>query len=633
MSNSKYQPEIDGLRAIAVLSVILFHINETWLPGGFVGVDIFFVISGFLITSNIYPQIENHTFSFKDFYNRRIKRLLPSLYFVLIICSLISIFILLPDDLGTFNNSLKKIILFWGNHYFAAGRDYFSPLSNETPLLHTWSLAIEEQFYFVWPIFVFLLIKFGLKKKSIFSLSVVATILSFLLASALIYYKYNSWAYYSFPTRYGELLIGALLAVSKYKSDKLSPILSFSGLVCIFLSFFIINGSTHFPGVTSLLPCLGALFILCSSNNTFTKWLALSPMVFIGKISYQLYLWHWPILAFFRYTTGQYILSTKLIIISVIATFVLSVAAWKFIETPIRYSKIGFKKTFVLLYILPTVLVIGLIIISPKFAFKSKMFNKTELTSYGVDICHGTIESAKCLKGNGKRPSLLVTGDSHSAHLNSFFDELGKLQDWSSFVVTGSSCSPVVDFDETIISDLSARKSCKELKEYFFKELDQYQNIAFASRWDFQLGYSMGEIADPKYLEKLQKTFDLLQAKKKKVYLFSQIPMRTLSPQRAELISSRLAMRANNSVEQTVIKANEIVQGLAAKYPNITWIDITLPVENFKDGLFSNNIPVYKDKSHLNIFGAALLAREMNAKGSLDFLKKLGTKENENENE
>lgn len=628
MSNSKYRPEIDGLRAIAVLSVLFFHFNELWLPGGFVGVDVFFVISGFLITANIYPQLENKSFTFRDFYNRRIKRLLPSLYYLLIICSLVSILILLPEDLSTFNHSLKKIIIFWGNHYFAAGRDYFSPLSNETPLLHTWSLAIEEQFYFIWPILIFIILKLGFKKKSIYLFATVATFLSFFIASVLLVKKYNSWAYYSFPSRYGELLMGSLLAISRFKSIKLSPYFSGLGIILIFLSFFTINGTVSFPGITALLPCIGTLLILSSNNNIFTKWLSYNPIVFIGKISYQLYLWHWPVLAFLRYSTGQYFLSPKLIFFSSLLIFLLSVLVWKFIETPIRYSAMSFKNTFLLLYALPTSLIWGLILISPKLAFKSKIFNKAELTTYGNDICHGVIEKEKCLKGNKQSPRLLVTGDSHAAHLNLFFDKLGKLQNWSAFVVTGSSCSPVINFDEAIISDAEARESCKRLKEYFLDVFKEYEYIAFASRWDFQLGYSIGEKADYEYLEKLKNTFDLLQANNKKVFVFAQIPMRKLSPQRAELVNSRLHLKANAETEETVIKANQIIRNLVARYPDFVWVDTSPIFEEFKDGLFYQNIPVYKDKSHLNIYGSEIVGDKLNDRGFVFF--KSSSRNNEN---
>ena len=622
MNHPKYQPEIDGLRAIAVLSVILFHISNSLLPGGFVGVDIFFVISGYLITANIYPQIEQGTFSFKNFYDRRIKRLMPSLYVVLFFCIALSCFILLPDDLKTFNQSVKNIIVFWSNHYFARGRDYFSPLSNEMPLLHTWSLAVEEQFYFVWPIFIFLLLKIKLSQKKKMVIFVLMTLFSFLLASVLIHFKYLSWAYYSFPTRYGELLIGALLGVSTFKEKKYSSQLSLIGLALIAISFYLIDEATHFPGITSLLPCLGTVFILYSMNNPYKKILAIDPLPFIGKISYQLYLWHWPILAYCRYITGQYELTGVQVLITVALTFILSILSWKFIETPIRYSKTSFKKTLLFISIVPAILALIAMKMTPYFSFKSPLYTNANLSSYGKEICHGTLDLKKCIKGADVAPHFFVAGDSHAAHLNSFFDTLGKMQGWSALVVTSSSCSPILNFDENIISNLEERNNCKNLKEFFLKDLDTFQNIVLASRWDFQLGHGTnGEVSDPEYLDKLTKTLDLLLEKKKNVYVFSQIPMRVVSPQRAELMSKRLSLKTNTGVEETVTMSNRIIKELVSKYPNVIWIDLNASVAKLKDGLLINNTPIYMDKNHLNTFGAIELARLMDQEGLLNAFK------------
>lgn len=629
MSSTKYQPEIDGLRSIAVLSVILFHLNASWLPGGFTGVDIFFVISGYLITSNIFPQIESQKFSFLDFYSRRIKRLIPSLYLTIFLCSIVSAIILLPQDLSYFNKSLKNVIFFWGNHYFAQGRDYFSPLSNETPLLHTWSLAVEEQFYFIWPILIFGLFVFGLRKKTLIFTSLLLSLFSLALASILVFNNNHSFAYYAFPTRYGELLIGGIAAIAAFKIKEVHSFYStLCGLILIFTSFFLISEQVPFPGFTSLLPCLGSLLILTSSKNYFTKYLSLSPLVFIGKISYQLYLWHWPVLAFMRYIQGDYLLSYSGIFLALFLTFTLSILSWKFVETPVRYSALSQKKTILYIYILPTLLLLLVKISTPHFAFKTKIFESKDLNNYGEDICHADFHK-NCHKGSSTKPVLLVTGDSHAAHLNDFFDVVGKLQNWSSYVVTSDSCSPVLDFDEDVISTEKARQSCKTLKKIFMDNLDQYEHVAIASRWDFQLGFSAGEAADPKYLEKLEKTLEMLADKHKTVYLFAQIPMRIISPQRAELFSLRFSYAANKNTESSVSKANSIVKMLSSKYPNTKWIDIYKPFSSFQDGLYVNGTPIYKDKSHLNSFGASALAKSMYTRNLLNSFSQLGERQHE----
>lgn len=609
MSKATYQPEIDGLRAIAVLSVFIFHINELYLPGGFVGVDIFFVLSGFLITGNIYTQIQENSFSFKDFYNRRIKRLLPSLYLVLFTSCFLAALVLLPDDLKSFNDSLKYIVFFLSNHFFSKGISYFSPLVNETPLLHTWSLAIEEQFYFIFPLLAVLFTYLKLSRKKTLVLLGFACLFSISYASFLIFKKDQTFAYYAFLPRFGELLIGSLLAISKFKIRKNAAASTMLGLALIFLSFVVINHTTHFPGFMSLLPCIGTLLVLASEKNTAFKLLQTSPFVYIGKISYQVYLWHWVLLAFVRYCTGSYSLSTANTVLVVIATFIFSVLASKFIENPIRYSRLSFGKTVSYFFILPTITILLFIYASPVFYFKTKQFTSEDFTSYGTKICHGTKETADCLKGSGTAPKFLVVGDSHAAHLNMFFDRLGKDQDWSAMVMTASSCSPILELDESIMSVASDRDNCNALKNYFKEQTHLYKNIIIASRWDYQIGLTKGEKSDPKYVEKFENTLSWLKSLNKNVYVISQIPLLSLSPQRAELLASRFKVSPSQNSSETVNQANAIIKAVTAKFPNTTWVDISGPFANFESGIYFENKIMYKDNNHLNIYGADMLAQ------------------------
>lgn len=615
MNDPKYRPEIDGLRAISVISVIIFHINKAWLSGGFVGVDIFFVISGYLITSNILPKLENKTFSFLDFYTRRVKRLLPSLFVLLFATVFASWALFIAEDVSSLNHSIEKIILFWANHHFAAGLDYFAPLTSETPLLHTWSLAIEEQFYFLWPLIVFGLFLVGVRRKNIFKLSLVGIFVSLLLAMYLNLKGYHSWAYYSFPTRYGELLLGSLLSYSLAPGTRFDQgqksMISALGLVMIFASFFVIGAGVSFPGFSALLPCLGAVFVLYAGLNKVTAWLSFKPMVFLGKISYQLYLWHWPVLAFIRYCKGQYLLSSSEILLAVVLTFTISVLVWKFIETPIRFSKFSFKFTFISMYLAPATLLFVLIKVSPLVVFESQVYRDQKLSSYGEDVCHGSFDKT-CFRGaDNTAPSLLVIGDSHAAHLNSFFATLGKEQGWSSLVITGSSCSPVFDFNEFIIADKKTRESCTQLKELVKLNIPKFSKIAIASRWDFQLGFATNEIYDAGYLQKLKNTLKFLESQKIQVFLISQVPLRGVSPQRAELLKSRYGMIVANSQDDVVNSANKIIKNLASEFSNVTWVDITTPIRQLPEGLYYESLPIYKDKTHLNIYGAEILARLM----------------------
>lgn len=215
-----YRPDIDGLRALAVLSVIIFHLNTSWLPGGFLGVDIFFVISGYLITSIIYPQIENGTFSFSDFYNRRIKRILPLFFIVLLVGLGLCAYIMLPQDSNDAGRSAFGALFFAANIYFARSRGYFDAYSEEKPYLHLWSLSVEEQYYFVFPIVLFVLFRFSFFRKN--SFQILLGILFFLLAISFIDIEKMGLRldrYYQSHLRFIEIFVGSLLAIMTIKFD------------------------------------------------------------------------------------------------------------------------------------------------------------------------------------------------------------------------------------------------------------------------------------------------------------------------------------------------------------------------------------------------------------------------------
>ncbi|EBO4434084.1 acyltransferase, partial [Salmonella enterica] len=273
----KYRADIDGLRAIAVLAVIVFHLNPNLLPGGFVGVDIFFVISGYLITSIIYNDIKSNSFSYKGFYNRRIKRILPIFFVVLFATIIASALVMMPEDFKFMMRSAFSTIIFSSNIFFSTNVNYFAQDVKEYPLLHTWSLSTEEQYYFIFPIIIFLLAKLsGFNVKRILvGLSVIA-LLSFSLA---IYSRFNAelskFNYYYLPSRAWEMMIGSCIAVYKSRntnsySNRHIPLI---GALVIAISLFI-SKDNFYPNFYALLPCFGAACILIHSgikNNFTTK--------------------------------------------------------------------------------------------------------------------------------------------------------------------------------------------------------------------------------------------------------------------------------------------------------------------------------------------------------------------------
>jgi peptidoglycan/LPS O-acetylase OafA/YrhL len=300
-----YRSEIDGLRAIAVLSVIFFHADLAWFSGGFVGVDIFFVISGFLISSLIMNDLRLKHFEIKSFYLRRVRRLGPSL-FVVLSSTLIAGFLLF--DSGRFfelGKGLLSSVLFGSNWLFTLQANYFDAQSELNPLLHTWSLGIEEQFYLIWPLALITLYKLSrCNLKSVSGILIVLAVLSFSFNVWLTQKGNSEAAFFNTFGRIWELLVGAIVAgfVDRITlPTAMAKFLRIAGISALALSIYHYDGATLFPGVAALLPVLGTALILGVSqdkSDIVDRSLSLAPMVFVGKISYSLYLWHWPLLVF-----------------------------------------------------------------------------------------------------------------------------------------------------------------------------------------------------------------------------------------------------------------------------------------------------------------------------------------------
>ncbi|MCX7090789.1 MAG: acyltransferase [Legionellales bacterium] len=342
---SEYRAEIDGLRAVAVLSVILFHAGFKLFSGGFVGVDVFFVISGYLITSMILTEKQEGTFSILHFYERRARRILPPLFFIMFICLPIAWFALLPDQLTDFSKSLVAVPIFVSNLFFWKNTGYFSANTAEIPFIHTWSLGIEEQYYLLFPLFIIAFWKIGHNKLLI----LIATILLFslLISENLVQNRPSTAFFFIFP-RAWELLIGSVLAFIAFKkiilhehmSLRSNQLMSSLGLLLVLFSIFLFSKNTPFPGLYALVPVIGtALIIGFSSPKTFVyQCLSHQYIVQIGLISYSAYLWHQPLFSFARICFLGQGPEYMFILFSGI-TLLLAFLTWKFIEQPFRNRK------------------------------------------------------------------------------------------------------------------------------------------------------------------------------------------------------------------------------------------------------------------------------------------------------
>jgi peptidoglycan/LPS O-acetylase OafA/YrhL len=340
----QYRKEIDGLRAIAVLPVMFFHAGFSFFSGGYIGVDVFFVISGYLITSIILGEKEYGNFSISNFYERRARRILPALFLVTLVTIPFAWNLLPPDELKDYYQSVAAVSLFSSNILFWLESGYFDTLAELKPLLHTWSLAVEEQYYLVFPLLVLLIWRLG--KRYILPMLGLIALLSLLLAQ---WGSENSpsAAFYLLPTRFWELMIGSITAFIMFYPQKFEIILNVSltakqilsavGLSLIFYAAIFFNSRTPFPGVFALIPTTGtALIILYGLNGTLTnRLLCNSGLVLIGLISYSAYLWHQPVLAFARWYQLDK-LSPLLLAALLLISLVMAYFSWKYVEKPFR---------------------------------------------------------------------------------------------------------------------------------------------------------------------------------------------------------------------------------------------------------------------------------------------------------
>lgn len=342
-ASDTYRPEIDGLRAVAVVPVIFFHMGVAGFGGGYVGVDIFFVISGFLITKILHRNILLGNFSILGFYQNRIRRIFPALISMLTFSLVVATFVLMPRDLKDYGQSLVASASSFSNVYFFAKANYFDSAAELKPLLHTWSLSVEEQFYFIFPLFLFCLrnASFRWRLGAIVGLATISFLLS-------VYQVETSpaAAFYLPFSRAWELLLGALgaLFLDQSKKGAFREWLSIFGLSAILLAVVNYDRATPFPGAAALLPCLGTLLILSTGPETSVgRLLALPPLRFVGLISYSLYLWHWPVLSFARY---YYFGTLDLLQLAgcLITTIGLSVFSWRYIELPFRSRRHNFNR-------------------------------------------------------------------------------------------------------------------------------------------------------------------------------------------------------------------------------------------------------------------------------------------------
>ncbi|MCK9003297.1 acyltransferase [Haemophilus influenzae] len=604
MSSIKYRPEIDGLRAIAVISVIIYHLNENWLSGGFLGVDIFFVISGFLITGIIITEIQQNSFSLKQFYTRRIKRIYPAFIAVMALVSFIASVIFIYNDFNKLRKTIELAIAFLSNFYLGLTQGYFDLSANENPVLHIWSLAVEEQYYLIFPLILILAYK---KFREIKVLFIITLILFFiLLATSFVsanFYKevlHQPNIYYLSNLRFPELLVGSLLAIyhnlsaSKQASKQASNVIAILSTLLLFSCLFLMNNDIAFiPGITLILPCIFTALIIhtTSQNNIVKLCLSNKAIVFIGKISYSLYLYHWIFIAFAYYITGEKQINNQSIAIVTVLTIIFSVLSYYLIEQPIRKSKLNFKQSFLYIYFIPSLLLLG--------------FNLYKRQTIRAEKEH--IEQAIPVSNENHYPAkVIILGDSHSAHLEAFLNYVGNKEGWKADIFKDKfECSFIVN------NKYQLDPNCQSV----WQKDSQYKAIFTSAFYDLKMGgqpvprFRPETFIEPDFKARFKNTVKQL-AMQKPVYVFANNSSVSRSPLRGYLLENYGLEKYLTPIHRMgdIDASNKIIHDLVKDIPNVYWVDAQqyLP----KDSVMAEGKYLYADQDHLTNFGAYYMAKE-----------------------
>lgn len=515
-----YRKEIDGLRAIAVVPVILFHAGFQWFSGGYIGVDIFFVISGFLITSILLNEHQHQAFSLAAFYERRARRILPALVLVLACCLPFAYAVLSPIDLRAFAKSLLGANVFLANVVSYQQTDYFDAASEIKPLLHLWSLSIEEQYYLVLPLLLAFLVKRG--AKSVFSTLLVLSVASLFYSEHVLYTNERA-AFFFTHSRAWELLIGSLSAAlvhynylslqpsSQARTMVLRQWLSALGFAMVALPIFLYSKDTPFPGLSALVPSIGtALILLFAVEHTWVqRLLSLKPLVGVGLISYSAYLWHQPVLAFVRYRSLES-LSTVTLVGLVLFVMVMAYLSWRFVERPFR-NKQTFTRRQIWLFAITTTLVLSAlsVYVYKRNGLPSRFDGKYTEAFYPHEFkedgfCHfKPLYGADTLQGcdfgdpNGKRTVFLV-GDSHASALLGGLHESFQKLGWKGVRVQFLKCSHQVPgmISATVNKErIEIARQCVQSLKSLSEIIRQHSDATILSiRWTAKLFPVLGEI-------------------------------------------------------------------------------------------------------------------------------------------
>jgi len=660
LSHPKYRPDIDGLRAVAVLAVVIFHAFPSLLKGGFIGVDVFFVISGYLISTIIFENLDRRTFSFTEFYIRRIKRIFPALVLVLIVSLTFGWFTLLDDEYRQLGLHTATGAGFISNFVLWNESGYFDNASDTKPLLHLCSLGIEEQFYIVWPLLLWLTWKF---KFNLVAITIFIATVSFMLNVKGV--KSDIVAtFYSPQTRFWELLTGSLLAwVTLFKrniltgsflasiphlktqntdGENLPNFLSFTGLLLLVFGFWRINNGASFPGYWALVPVLGATLIISAGSKAWCnhKVLSNNVAVWFGLISFPLYLWHWPLLSFARIIEGE-TPNLNIRILAILLSITLAWATYELLERRIRF---GGKERIKVISLIVLMIVVGFAgyAIYKQNGFPSRPYNQ-KFTSYKDSIkvparanecfeipyAYKRLDNWYCSLGETNAPvKYFAYGDSHALSMLPAFEKFA-FENKLGINFTGTSGCPSLLGIQSLRGQAGIEKyNCRELNERIFNYVKNsgIKNVILINRWT----YYTNSISRPSEfnpiakvtnipVDKVSSTNDLVWAIQNTVKRYTDIGVKVIfvedNPQ--QLHEPKDVLRKGRAVHEEYINlsvsreehrknqkfVNDIIRRTGAQTINFDDILCTEEICPLVDNLKF----LYSDDDHLSVDGSLKL--------------------------
>lgn len=636
-----YRPDIDGLRAVSVALVVVFHIDRGLIPGGYVGVDVFFVISGYLITNIISASMASGDFSIVEFYERRARRILPALLTVLAATAAVAYILQMPSALRSFGRSLIWTPLFASNFIFAKASGYFDPSSLTQPLLHTWSLAIEEQFYVFYPWILVLL----LPRKSSRPLILVAIVAASLSASVVSGALRIDAAYYLLPTRFWELGIGGLLALPHpHLPAAWRNVLGPLGLTLIVASALLLDEAVSFPGWLALLPTLGACAAITGSGSLSNQLLGSRIPVVLGKLSYPAYLWHWPVIVFFQLVAlrePNWVDGLAIILVTVALSW-LTVAC---IEAPIRQRRwLATRRTLFAAVATASaaLVVLGIVLFTSRGA--PWRFSTAETAILAVQKTPPLIETLCDTNRDDPNPdgcdigasggpiTFAVLGDSHAGVLAGALHVVGQRNGLRGRHFASNGCPPLDGVDRPRLG-----KQCAERLAHALKVIDDLKIpvAVLAARWAYHMTPSRSDLADhfrvlvdghvvpddamlATTTAALRRTVDRLAGRK--ILILSPVPEPGFDVPDAMVRGGRLGLPEVRGLPKPVYERRTrdvmlVLDGLVRSNKNVSMFDMSKTLCDTEwCSVSRDGRPLYSDNNHLSADGIGLFEPELAAR-------------------